>query len=273
MPSLVNHHYEMWQEDQASLLAGLNGKEVWILFSGGKDSSLSLYFLHKASKQFGFSFKAQCGVYPKHRYTPSEIARIGDFWERRGVEIFWHDVDMPDDYLETAENPCVACQKARKKLLFDVVARTFSDLSKLVLVTAYTLSDLVSYSLEYLLGTIYSNGDADQLLRGQERFLETGQRFYQSLKMEGGVTIYRPILKYNTQNVMKIVEGIDAPVLSAPCHYAHFRPKRMLEKYYESMSLNFDYYRLFEFARTSLELPPIDEYASMPKEHFLKRIF
>jgi tRNA(Ile)-lysidine synthase TilS/MesJ len=255
------------------VLTGLKGKVVWILFSGGKDSSLSLYFLHEASKQFGFRFQAQAGMYPKHRYTPAEIDRIGCFWGKERVEILWHDVDKEDNVLQTAENPCAVCQRVRKKLLFNAVAGTIDDMSKLVIVTAYTLSDLASYAVEYLLGNTFTRGGGEQARLSRQRFLETGQRFYPILKMEGGATIYRPLLKYNTKNVINIVESTNIPVLSIPCQYAHFRPKRILETYYESMGLRFDYNRLFEFARTSLELPPINEYASMSKEFFLKRIF
>jgi tRNA(Ile)-lysidine synthase TilS/MesJ len=269
----VQHHYALWEKEQESVLISLKGKEVWVLFSGGKDSSLALYLLHEASKKFGFSFKAHAGSYPKHRYTPSEMARTDGFWEEKGVQILWHNVDISDDFLETAENPCAVCQRERKRLLYNVVAEGVTDLSKLVLVTAYTLSDLVSYSLEYLLGATYSDGDPKRVRVSRQRFVETGQRFYPVLKMEGGLTIYRPILTYNSKNVIQIVERAGVPVLSVPCQYAHFRPKRILETYYESMSLHFDYYRLLEFACASLELPHIDEYVSMSKEHFLKRVF
>jgi tRNA(Ile)-lysidine synthase TilS/MesJ len=263
----------LWEKEQREALTSLIGKEVWVLFSGGKDSSLSLHFLHTASKKFGFSIEAHAGIYPKHRYTPSEIARIEGFWEEKGVQILWHDVDISDDFLETAENPCAVCQKARKRLLYNVVTDRVAGLSKLVLVTAYSLSDLVSYSLEYLLGATYSSGDPERVQVSRQRFIETGQRFYPLVKMDGGLTIYRPILTYNNKNIIEIVGRNGVPILSTPCEYAHFRPKRILETYYESMSLDFDYHRLFEFARTSLELPHIDEYVSMSKEHFLKRVF
>ena len=265
--------YSDWENAQAEVLNSLRGKQIWILFSGGKDSSLALHFFHRASKIFGFAFSVHVGIFPKHRYTESDVSRIDRFWKDRGVEIEWHDLKVTDESLQKTATPCAVCQQTRKKLLHDVVRETVTDLKDLVLVTAYTLSDLVSYSLEYLMAAHCANPSPEQLKRSRERFLETGQRFYPILEMKSGFTIYRPILRFNEMEVTRIIDQASIPILSTPCLYGHLRPKRILESYYDSMSLDFNYDRVLDFARNSLGLPDINEYTSMDKEHFLKRVF
>jgi 3'-phosphoadenosine 5'-phosphosulfate sulfotransferase (PAPS reductase)/FAD synthetase len=76
MPFKVKSDYVLWKKEQEPILTTLRGKEVWVLFSGGKDSSLALYFVHAASEEFGFSLQVHVGTFPKHRYTPREMDRI-----------------------------------------------------------------------------------------------------------------------------------------------------------------------------------------------------
>jgi hypothetical protein len=91
--------------------------------------------------------------------------------------------------------------------------------------------------------------------------------------MKSGIMIYRPALRYNKQEVLRIIEETSIPILSVPCRYAQFRPKRLLETYYDSMQLHFDYDRVVTFAEECLGLLSVNEYASMSEEHFLKRLF
>lgn len=273
MPFETKSDYSAWKKEQAPVLDSLRGKEVWVLFSGGKDSSLALYFLHAASEEFGFSLQVHAGTFPKHRYTPSDVDRIDSFWNERGVEIHWHDIEKSDDSLEEADHPCIACQRVRKRRLYEHIGSRSVNLNKLVIVTAYTLSDLVSYSLEYLTEVAYTHPDGEDVQRSQRRFMETGHRFYPILTMQSGIIIYRPALRYNKQEVVRIIQEASIPILSVPCRYAQFRPKRMLETYYESMQLHFDYDRVVTFAKECLGLLSVNEYASMSEEHFLNRLF
>ncbi|MCK4391233.1 MAG: hypothetical protein KAV83_13465 [Desulfobacterales bacterium] len=271
MPLDIKRDYSAWKKEQEAVLTGLRGKEVWVLFSGGKDSSLSLYFLLAASEEFGFGFEVYAGAFPKHRYTPSDVGRIDSSWKERGVEIQWQDVAKSDDCLEAADNPCIVCQQARKRLLYEAISKKSADLNNLVLVTGYSLWDLVSYSLEYLMGGIYTHPDREEIQRNRKRFMETGERFYPIFKMDGGYTIYRPLLRYNNQDVIHIIERASIPTISIPCRYARFRPKRILESYYKSMRLRFDYDRVVDFASECLGLPSMSEYLSRSKKYFLKR--
>jgi tRNA(Ile)-lysidine synthase TilS/MesJ len=273
MPQDINSEYATWAREQESMLKRLTGKEVIVLFSGGKDSSLLLYFLHAATKEYDFTFEVHASAFPKHRYMPSDVNRIDAFWGQRDVKIWWHDVEDPDDCLEQAHHPCIDCQRLRKRQLYEGIQRTSVDLKHLVLIAAYTLWDLVSYSLEFLMGATYTDPHRENALSSQKRFFETGQRFYPIMTMRGGWTIYRPVLKYNKQDVVQVIQDASIPVLSVPCRYARLRPKRILETYYESMRLYFDYDRVVTFAKESLDLPSMSEYTPMNGRDFLKSIF
>jgi tRNA(Ile)-lysidine synthase TilS/MesJ len=273
MPFKVKSDYVLWKKEQEPILTTLRGKELWVLFSGGKDSSLALYFLHAASEEFGFGLQVHTGIFPKHRYTPHDMDRIDLFWKERGVVIQWHDVRESDDCLEGDDHPCVACQQARKQRLYEHTRSRGINLNELVLVTAYTLSDLVSYSLEYLMEVAYTHPKGEDVQRSQKRFVETGHRFYPIVTMKSGLMIYRPALRYSNQEVVRIIQEAAIPILSVPCRYAQHRPKRMLETYYESMQLHFDYDRVVKFAKACLGLLSVSEYASMSEEHFLSRLF
>jgi tRNA(Ile)-lysidine synthase TilS/MesJ len=241
------------------------------MFSGGKDSSLLLYFLQSASEEFKFTFEAHAGVFPQHRYTASDVNRIDSFWKKRGVEIQWHDLEASDDRLEKAHDPCAVCQQVRKLLFVESIRRRPpSEMHNLVVVTAYTLWDLVSYSLEHIMGHNLIQSDGENAYTGRTRFLETGQRFHSVLNMKRGYTMYRPLLEYNKQDVVRMIQQASIPVLNTPCRYARFRPKRILETYYELRRLSFAYERVLTFAEKCLCLPSVDEYESMTNDFLIE---
>ena len=61
--------YSHWRDEFISILESFSDKKVFLLFSGGKDSSLALDFLLRAKEEFGFGFEAHAGAFPVHRYT------------------------------------------------------------------------------------------------------------------------------------------------------------------------------------------------------------
>jgi tRNA(Ile)-lysidine synthase TilS/MesJ len=269
----MDSEYITWKRSQAGTLESLCDKQVWILFSGGKDSSLALQFMLAASKEFNFEFEVLCGTFPRHRYTMSVVSRIDTFWKDRGVKIQWHEVNESDDSLDHDDGPCIVCQQARRRGLYQLISNRSPDLEKLVLITAYTLWDLVSYCLECLTAVEFGKSGAEHRTAGQMRFAEVGQRFYPLLKMKSGLTIYRPVLAYNTQEVVRIIRSASIPILSIPCRYAQLRPKRILETYFESMGLRFDCSQVLRFAESCLNLPSLEEIESMSDERFLTRTF
>jgi tRNA(Ile)-lysidine synthase TilS/MesJ len=91
--------------------------------------------------------------------------------------------------------------------------------------------------------------------------------------MKEGYQIFRPLVKYNNDDILKVVAQKNLPILSIPCAFKDFRPKRILEKYYEKMGLRFDYNQLMRFAKKSLNLPNMSSFTAIGKEDYLTNMF
>lgn len=265
--------YALWKEEHKSILESFDNKNIFLLFSAGKDSTVVLDLITTAKVDFGFDFSAYSATFPSHRYTEAEKMRIESYWNSRGVKIIWHDVGKDDDCLENSENPCLPCQELRKNLLNRILARTIEDWSSLVLIVCYSLWDIVSYSLEHLLTDTFSDPDKRISIEKNKRFKETSQRFYPLLTMKEGYQIFRPLIKYNNDDILKVIDKKNLPTLSIPCAYKDHRPKRILEKYYQKMGLRFDYNQLMLFAKKSLNLPAPSSFTAIEKEEYITHIF
>jgi tRNA(Ile)-lysidine synthase TilS/MesJ len=268
-----NSRFTRWKEEHEGILRGLVERHVFLLFSGGKDSTVALDWLLRASKEFEFRFEAHAGAFPVHRYPRSERERLDGYWRQRGVHITWHFMDQAERDLDGAANPCLFCQHVRKGVLKHILEDAVADWEQLVLIVSYSLWDIVSYALEHLLSTVLSDAVQAEDQTTTHRFTEVAQRFYPLIRMKEGYTIFRPLLKCNADDIVETVAQKDLPVLSSPCRYRDFRPKRILEAYYEKMGLRFDYDQVIDFARRSLGLPDISAYTDLEKEEYLLRVF
>jgi len=264
--------YTCWKKEHKSILELLSDKNVFMLFSGGKDSSLGMDFISRAGEEFGFDFEAHAGAFPVHRYSDADKKKIESYWAKRGVNITWHKLAETDNDIEKAVDPCLLCQKLRRKMLKTLLPELVDDWEKLVLITTYSMWDIVSYAIEHILGNIFSNSGKGEG-RENNRFLETSQRFYPLLKMKEGYSVFRPLIRYNSNDIMKLIRQAEIPTLTIPCKFKGFRPKRILENYYEKMGIRFEYDQVFDFAKKSLNLPDISSYTSMEKEEYLLKIF
>jgi tRNA(Ile)-lysidine synthase TilS/MesJ len=265
--------YTRWKDEFKPILEGLCGKKVFMLFSGGKDSSLAMDFILRGSKEFAFDLEAHAGAFPVHRYPEWDKERIGSYWGERGVNIQWHKLSDTDECAKSAPNPCLPCRELRKKVLKTILTESIDDWERLVLTPCYTSWDLVSYSIEHVLSDIYSDSGKAGDIKNSKRFMETAQRFYPFLRMKEGYAIFRPLIKYNSNDILRAIEKEAIPILSIPCEFRGFRPKRILEGYYEQMGLHFDYNQLLKFALEALNLPDISSYTSIEKEKYLVQFF
>jgi hypothetical protein len=265
--------YPLWKEEHAPILETMKGKEVFLLYSGGKDSSACMHLLLKAGNESGFSFKAHAGAFPVDRYTEAEKNRLTGYWQGRGVDILWYDLGKDAAWIETAENPCVSCQKLRREMLNHVLKSTVNDWGNLVLVVSYSLWDVVSYAAEYLLGGLFAKSNGQVSPDMEKRFQETSQRFFPFLRMKEGYSVFRPLIRYNGCDVLKTVEEEKIPLLGVPCRFKDFRPKRILETYYTKMGLRFNYDDVVSFARQTMGLRDGASYADMDKEKYLTSLF
>jgi len=268
-----NTEYVKWAKEYNHVLMSLAEKDIFLLFSGGKDSSLALAFITRASKEFGFEFNAHAGAYPVHRYTSEEKERISSYWSQERVEITWYDMEETDEDMKKSPNPCHVCQKVRKKMLNTILSSTIDNWGKLVLIPCFSLWDIVGYSLENILSGIYSSSRKESQPEYIKRFLETSQRFYPIIKMKEGYTVFRPLVKYNGNDILEMVNSEDIPILSIPCQYKDYRPKRLLERYYQKMGMRFAYDNVFAFANEKLNIPAIDVYSSMDREAYIHEVF
>ena len=265
--------YSQWKTAHESFLQGFGEKQVLLLFSGGKDSSAAMDLMSRAAREFGFSFEAHGAAFPVHRYGREQTKRISDYWMGRGVDLTWHRTGENDEKMSRAENPCVYCQGVRKKMLKSRMPDLVPDWKRLVLVVSFSLSDLVSYSLEYILAGMFSRPEGEDRDLVEKRFAETAQRFYPLLKMREGYTVFRPLIRYCDHDILEMIGGMEIPVLSTPCEFADFRPKRILGAYYRKMGLRFDYELLLDFAKNHLNLPDARTYTSVKKEEYLRHLF
>ncbi len=265
--------YSRWKADHTSILKGLTGKTVYMLFSGGKDSSVAMDLISMAQAEFAFDLEVHAAAFPVHRYTQEERSRLDSYWGERDLHINWYDIAPSDAPVKDAANPCLPCRRLRKQHLFTGLVGSPRDWKGLVLVISHSLWDLVSYSIEYILDDLFSNREPVRDGVKSKRFMETAQRFYPLVCMKEGYTIFRPLITYNNTDILKHIERENIPTLSIPCRYADFRPKRILEKYYQKTGMDFEYDRLLEFAKKSLDLPELSHYTAMGKEEYLLHNF
>lgn len=278
MSSSLN--YQEWKNRHRQILESLSGKKLMMFFSGGKDSSLVLHFIQKAGDEFRFSFETHAGIYPHHVYSSSDRDALDRYWKSRGVEINWHEIQESDDRLASAlaegVSPCLICNTAKKKDLMDYMRKLPIDMNSLVIVMSYSLWDLVSATIEHTLGAVYASADASSPVvrhkSTEERFHETAQRFYPLLKLKDGFSIFKPLIYYNDQEIMRVISDEGIPLLSTKCHYRKYRPKRLFAQYYEQMGLRFDFEKVFRFAQTALHVPDENFFTQMGEDRYLKKL-
>ncbi len=275
MGSALN--YTVWKDDHRPILESLPGKEIMMLYSGGKDSSVVLHFIQLAGREFGFEFKTFAGVYPHHVFASSDREKLDDYWRRRGVAIAWQALPESDDRLDEAPaegvSPCLICNTAKKKALIGHLKAEAVDMSALVVIMSYSLWDLVSASIEHTLTACFALPDALPAVQHkttEARFLETSQRFYPFLQFEGGFSVFKPLIRYNDQDILEVVATEGIPLLSTPCRHKDYRPKRLFARYYEKMNLKFDFEKVLDFARSAHHLPEERFFTRMGVDRYLK---
>lgn len=272
--------YDLWKEEYENLLSDLGTKKTIMLFTGGRDSSIILHYLQLASEEFGFTFEAHAADYPHNVFTDEEKARLNDYWKNREVTIVWHSISESDETIEDAltngTNPCHVCCKVKRKALSNFINSVNQNLKQeIVIIVSFTLWDIVSYSLEYITGSVYAAPNSYSLVQGKStetRFTETSQRFYPIIQLAQGLTIFKPLLKYNDYEISYAIENESIPLSSVECRYMKYSPKRMMANFYKNLELRFDYDSVFDFANIVLGLRDIDYYKNLDMNQFLENL-
>lgn len=281
MPQVLN--YQRWLNDNREYLTQISGKKLFVLFSGGKDCSLILDYLLDAQKEFNFSIDVHAGRYPNHVFTDDEIKKLDAYWKERQVNIHWHKIADNDDEFTVAIskgiNPCTVCHTQKREYMANLIFSKYDNLDDLVIVVSFTLWDIVSYSLENILFNVYNDdphknteffGNSNTI---QDRYLQTSQRFYPYIHFKNAFSVYRPIIRYNEQEILEAAKEKDIPLSTGTCLYKSARPKRIFSECYEKMDLSFDYERVVSFGKNALELHDISDYNNVDTKRYLASIF
>jgi tRNA(Ile)-lysidine synthase TilS/MesJ len=272
--------YSVWRDDHETILAGLKDKRVLMTYSGGKDSSLILHFIQKAADEFGFSFETHAVPFPKHVLTADETQKLDHYWQERGIRIIWHQVAVADERLKDALDrkimPCMICNQTKKEVLMNFFKESQVPLNQTVIVVNYSLWDLVSATVEHILGGVYRDEKKVDRFKGKtsrDRFIETSQRFYPLLTINRGLTVFKPLIQYNDQDILQAIQKNRIPVTATTCRFHEYRPKRWFSKYYHAMELQFDYDSVLAFAKKSLQLPDRSYFEQIDLKQYLSAVF
>ncbi len=264
-------NYTDWKNEYAPVLATFANKKVFMLFTGGKDSSVILSFLLRAAREFGFEFETHCARFPARVFPDAETEKLDTYWRSRSVDIRWHAVNASEDMLEEAEkdgkNPCHVCHKIKRIHLFGYLHELGQNTEHMVIILSFSLWDLVSYSLEYLVNGVFSTAHSES---HEERFIRTSQRFYPLIELKDGFTVFKPLLKYNDHEILDVVKEEKIPLSTIECPYKRYTPKRILFEYYAQANASFDYERVLHYVKDSFKLNDLSQYAEMGTYDFIK---
>ena len=72
-------NYTDWKNEYAPVLATFANKKVFMLFTGGKDSSVILSFLLRAAREFGFEFETHCARFPARVFPDAETEKLDTY--------------------------------------------------------------------------------------------------------------------------------------------------------------------------------------------------
>jgi len=269
--------YEKWFSDNKEELEQLEDKELILAFSGGKDSTVVLHFLDQARKTFKFDLEAKGIIIPEHVLTVDERDRLDKYWKGRDLNITWHPIVDADKKLNVAPDqgmsPCLVCNRTKKNELMNYFGRTKPDLEKVVMVVSYSLWDLVSATIEHITGGIYAESNLSKAVQGkqpEDRFMEIAQRFYPLIKLKSGLTIFKPLIYYNDQDILETIKEYDLPITRPTCDHKEFRPKRGFALFYHKMDHHFNYEKVLKFAQEALNIPKLSFFSEISTESYLK---
>ena len=271
-------NYATWINDNHQYLETFSDKRVFVAYAGGKDASVILHYLIDAKKEFGFEFETHAAMFPQHVYPADEVNKLDSYWKAQGVPINWHSVDQEDFSFEIAkakgQNPCEVCHLAKRQYFLEYLNRNITDWNSLVIIAGWSLWDIVGYTLEYLFGSVYSKNEG--MYQGKsinDRFFRTSQRFYPMLKLKEGYSLFKPLLRYNDQDIIKVIHEQQIPILTTDCKYKGYRPKRLFADSYIKMGLRFDYDKVMKFAQEALKLNAPSSYTTLDKKEFITSVF
>jgi tRNA(Ile)-lysidine synthase TilS/MesJ len=260
---------ESWEKRNAVYLTRCAGKKIMVAYSGGKDSSVCIHLLRGVKEKYGFEVEAHLYAFPRHLYSPAYRDAVSAYWESQGVPFGYHEAALSDPDILGLSDPCLLCQKTRKKAMALLFSQLGIPMDKLVIVSGHSLWDLAGYALEHLINHELAQQKPQNADRARDRFLEISQRFYPYLNMKEGYAVYRPMHFLNQEEIRQLLQKSGAPPEDSACQFAVNRPKKFLGKYFEKFEIEFTYEGVMAFADRHLALQEKSIAESINKEEFL----
>jgi len=244
----------------------IKGKKIVICWSGGKDSTVLLSLMATWSKKAGVPLTVLMVPYPNSIINNDGRTETLDYWERKNINIsvLQHDNCDPDNV--PMHLACNKCKEIRRSVLINQYFQQH-ELANIILVTGHNAWDLAAYALELI--TKKFNSDKNIYY---ERKLEVMNKFLPIYHHKNGPTFIRPLLSLSDKHFEKIIkqENIPFPFSYIPhkCPWLRQR-KRLLQKYFTHLNIEFSYDKLFKYTERIIEFPSIDEYAMLPFETYI----
>lgn len=186
--------------------------EVYVLYSGGKDSTAMRVLLEKYARKH---------KKPEFRYLN---ARFPQDVYRDDCPDFCRSARVKESYkvLDREKNPCLLCKRIRRKYIKQMVKRPAA------IATGHNTNDLIAYFVEFFDIEPEDIGKRLQKIMLSEKHLEHFSRFFPKLRLNSGDVIIRPMLPFSRIDIRKIIGR--RKVIATTCRFESFRPKRQVFK-------------------------------------------
>ena len=227
-----------------------NNSFVFILVSGGKDSTVMSYLLREyAKKRKDLKLEYLNVVFPQivfgltHKEINATVKKISNRLGKFKSRIA--ETDYKE--LEQTQSPCLLCKQVRRKIISEMIAH--EKKKSIVIATGHNNYDLLAYFTE-LFGTSHKEVaekgiDYEQLhkISIKEEHLEHFSHFFPRLELNSGIVLVKPMLIFSRMEVEDMfckINNIIKPGFTTGCGiagylehcpYAKERPKRIMFEY------------------------------------------
>jgi tRNA(Ile)-lysidine synthase TilS/MesJ len=223
---------------------------VYMLISGGKDSTAMSYLVKEYSKKRkDLKIEYLNVVFPQmvfgkdRKEINATVQNIS-----KGLENFKSEAaDTNYAKLGVVQHPCLLCKEVRRKIIADIIAKEKKN--RIIIATAHNNYDLLAYFVEFFginpkdLAEQGLNYGQLQKISLKDEQLEHFSHFFPKLELNSGVVLIKPMLifsrlgiedmfcKINHISKAEFTTGCGIAGFLEHCPYAKERPKRVLFKF------------------------------------------
>lgn len=243
-------------------------KKVIITWSSGKDSTVLMDLLLKYRGEVSFEMEAVNVPFPQHVYNKDETNNIIAYWGKNGIKLTVLEVDISEEQIKNAKEPCVECKNIRRKILKESFFNRF-NLNEIIIVSGHTLWDLAAYLFERTTGICSDNALLSEL-HDNTRIIEIENKFYPKFIHASGATLIRPLSFINESELVSYIANhkLPYPSIYAPnaCNYKLDRRKRIFIEYFDFARPNFQYELIKKFFEKNINYTNQEDFNSLEME-------